>query len=277
MISLNRERTTAAITRALRGSFLRKKLKKLFVLERDFQNGSLDKREFNSDWWKKAKDQLIKESNHKCAYCEADTRVVAHGDVEHYRPKSEYWWLAYCYDNYLFSCQICNQSFKSNNFPVTGPILAGPAVNAATPDADLDLLAKQFCPEPLADDHDIKIQDLADQHVLEDPHLINPYYTNPSTIFSWEFSDARQEVDVIPSAAANDKYVQAAIDFYGLNRPELQRLRYREFKKFRSFKKVLNDPGVNPVLRNEIQTMVDEMIAPEAPFSGMLTFFNGVL
>ena len=54
----------------------------------------------------------------KCAYCESPTDTVAHGDVEHYRPKSKYWWLAYCYDNYLYACQICNQVHKGDEFPV---------------------------------------------------------------------------------------------------------------------------------------------------------------
>lgn len=63
---------------------------------------------FVSSRWGKAKPQLLKESSGKCAYCETPTSVVAFGDVEHYRPKSKYWWLAYCYDNYLASCQICN-------------------------------------------------------------------------------------------------------------------------------------------------------------------------
>jgi 5-methylcytosine-specific restriction endonuclease McrA len=66
--------------------------------------------EFDAGHWKPGKKQLKAESFGKCAYCEAPTTVVAHGDVEHFRPKNVYWWLAYCYDNHLFACQICNQS-----------------------------------------------------------------------------------------------------------------------------------------------------------------------
>jgi hypothetical protein len=47
--------------------------------------------EFNSNVWKVAKPQLKLESGSKCAYCESPTDSVAHGDVEHYRPKSKYW------------------------------------------------------------------------------------------------------------------------------------------------------------------------------------------
>jgi hypothetical protein len=75
--------------------------------------------EFNSNVWKAAKPQLKLETGGKCAYCESPTDTVAHGDVEHYRPKSKYWWLAYCYENYLYACQICNQVYKGDEFPYT--------------------------------------------------------------------------------------------------------------------------------------------------------------
>src|ERR1035441_7770925 len=42
------------------------------------------------DHWKAGKATLIADSHGKCAYCEAPTTVVAHGDVEHFRPKSVY-------------------------------------------------------------------------------------------------------------------------------------------------------------------------------------------
>ncbi len=50
----------------------------------------------------------------KCVYCETKNRQLA---VEHYRPKSEYYWLVYSWDNLLYSCPICN-SRKSDKFPI---------------------------------------------------------------------------------------------------------------------------------------------------------------
>jgi len=44
---------------------------------------------------------------HVCAWCQCDLHV-APGDVEHFRPKSLYWWLAYDFNNYLLSCPTCN-------------------------------------------------------------------------------------------------------------------------------------------------------------------------
>jgi hypothetical protein len=53
-----------------------------------------------------------------CAYCQCDLPQNDPGDVEHYRPKSTYWWLAYEFQNYLLSCRICNQVRKRELFPL---------------------------------------------------------------------------------------------------------------------------------------------------------------
>jgi hypothetical protein len=67
----------------------------------------------------------------KCAFCESAFSHVGYGDVEHYRPKAGfrqresvplgrpgYYWLAYAWDNLFLSCQLCNQQFKRNLFPL---------------------------------------------------------------------------------------------------------------------------------------------------------------
>ena len=80
----------------------------------------------DSGVWRRAKAHLKAETHGKCAYCESSTSTVAYGDVEHFRPKSVYWWLAYCYDNFSYSCQLCNQLYKKATFRVgqRGPSLA---------------------------------------------------------------------------------------------------------------------------------------------------------
>ncbi len=80
------------------------------------------------------KKQLKEDQLNKCCFCEnKDFDDIAHGDVEHFRPKSAfvrdeknkgflrpgYYWMAYEWSNLFFSCQICNQSFKRNYFPIT--------------------------------------------------------------------------------------------------------------------------------------------------------------
>lgn len=80
---------------------------------------------------KSVKTALKKAQHGKCAFCESKVAHVAYGDVEHFRPKKGYmrdadsdlerpgyYWLAYEWDNLLFSCQICNQREKRNLFPL---------------------------------------------------------------------------------------------------------------------------------------------------------------
>src|SRR5215204_2247218 len=125
MIKLTRIRTAPPVHK----NFIGKEREKINLeLLKQKRDGKLDigAPKWKSVFWKQSKDQLLSESNQKCADCEAPTRVVAYGDVEHFRPKSVYWWLAYSYDNYLFSCQICNQGYKKDHFPTAGAALSPP-------------------------------------------------------------------------------------------------------------------------------------------------------
>lgn len=56
--------------------------------------------------------------NRKCAYCDSKVGGTSYLHIEHYRPKSIYYWLAYDWDNLIYSCQICNVS-KGTKFPTT--------------------------------------------------------------------------------------------------------------------------------------------------------------
>lgn len=53
-----------------------------------------------------------------CAYCQCHLPHNDPGDVEHFRPKSRYWWLAYDFINYLLSCAACNRNRKKEKFPL---------------------------------------------------------------------------------------------------------------------------------------------------------------
>lgn len=77
------------------------------------------------------KSALRRAQHDKCCFCESNLVAVSYGDVEHYRPKGGYYqtaddelgkpgyyWLAYEWSNLFFSCQICNQQFKKNFFPL---------------------------------------------------------------------------------------------------------------------------------------------------------------
>ena len=77
---------------------------------------------------------LCRAQHGKCCFCESKVTHVAYGDVEHFRPKAGYcqrrndrlttpgyYWLAYDWANLLFCCQLCNQRYKRNLFPLIDP------------------------------------------------------------------------------------------------------------------------------------------------------------
>lgn len=64
------------------------------------------------------KEQLQKDQFYKCAYCEKKIEG-AYNDVEHYRPKSKYYWLGHAWTNLLFACNICNRTCKKDEFPLS--------------------------------------------------------------------------------------------------------------------------------------------------------------
>lgn len=58
------------------------------------------------------KDTLLKLTHKKCSYCESPIGPTQPVDVEHFRPKSIYYWLAADWDNLLSSCIDCNRARK---------------------------------------------------------------------------------------------------------------------------------------------------------------------
>lgn len=64
---------------------------------------------------KKALKEIYKD---KCVFCE---QRVESFHIEHYRPKSKYYWLAYSWDNLLYCCPRCNEN-KLNKFPIENSV-----------------------------------------------------------------------------------------------------------------------------------------------------------
>jgi len=79
--------------------------------------GYIDEQVYNSRYklsdTKTALENIYK---NKCAFCE---QKVEQYNVEHYRPKYTYYWLAYSWDNLLLACPTCNQH-KGVNFDLLG-------------------------------------------------------------------------------------------------------------------------------------------------------------
>ena len=63
------------------------------------------------------KPDLAAMQHNKCCYCEKREEQAKYRDVEHYRPKSLHWWLAWTWENLLFACIDCNREHKRDQFP----------------------------------------------------------------------------------------------------------------------------------------------------------------
>lgn len=143
----------------------------------------------------------------KCAFCESKFTHVGYGDVEHFRPKAAfqqrakdklvrpgYYWLAYEWSNLFFSCQLCNQSFKRNLFP-----LRNPRQRARIHRDDLQ---------------------------VERPLLLDPSMVDPETILSF-----REETVY---AISGNHLGRTTIHVFGLNRKELLEARRERFEIIQS-------------------------------------------
>jgi len=138
-------------------------------------------------------DALKAAQHNKCCYCERKEE----GDVEHFRPKAKvsqgegepkqigYFWLAYDWENFLFSCKICNQSYKKDYFPLADN------TKRATP-SSRNLSA-------------------------EEPLLINPATENPEDFLDFEG-------EFIVAKDGNEKG-KATIEYCGLDREPLNEAR----------------------------------------------------
>jgi len=273
MIPLVRERTTAAVPGSFRGA---KPIERLVDTMKEIRAkllaGEEVKLKFDSKWGT-TKAQLLLETGNKCAYCETPTAVIAYGDVEHYRPKSKYWWLAYVYDNYLASCTVCNQRFKGAKYEFAGSILPEPEVLANMSDNDLETLATTSIPDPL-DAPAVATFEAA--HFTEDPLIINPYIDIPDDVFAWEAIDAIGEVEVvsITGDAVSVAKVDAAERIYGINRAELKRLRYSHYQVYNGARLTVESTQVPMVLRQFWFDMVQSMTESGSAWAGMIRYFE---
>lgn len=228
---------------------------------------------FASSKWKSAKGKVRADTVKKCAYCEAPTSTVAHGDVEHFRPKSLYWWLAYRFDNYLFACQICNQIYKSDHFPFGGAQRsAAPAMPALEPNNDVDRTALATL---LARDATIMLDtDLIAEWLDEASELPNPYLEDPEPLFGFKVDVANNEVWLVSAGSERgDRAFAAAETYLGLNREELRKDRYMHFATLATFYESFRHPGLPAELKLSIEKQFGRLSAASHPFAAMHRFF----
>ncbi len=182
-----------------------------------------DKEEGNK--WKIFKDKWLEITHFRCPICES--QINRYDDIEHFRPKEHYWWLAYDYHNYYICCDLCNSSFKRNKFP-------------------------------LLDDSKRVTFDNKDEIVNEIPLLFNPLKDNPIDLFKLEFKNegGKTVINFHPknsdSSSLEYKIAQTTIDIFQLNNqknkyPERKNLKIefgsRLIQLVRSYKNFIENPN----------------------------------
>ena len=286
MIPLTRIRMENAIHHNFYGETKKRLEQELLLEERRVKRGKAKKHNFKSSCWKSAKEQLFAETGGKCAYCEDSILAGAYGDVEHYRPKSIYWWLAYCYDNYLAACEICNQRFKRDNFPIQNERMLGPAIHANTTDEIIASQTGAIAPNPLNED---EVNDFIHLHQEERPLLINPYFDDPAEYFAWCADEDVKEVEITANSERSqveivvntenpdvESIAAASIQYYGLNRKKLKDDRYFIYNIYNGYRQILEYDNIPLEVQRVSKNAIEGMKSPGAPFAGMIRYFDAL-
>lgn len=269
MIKLARDRSTTAVPAPFRGQHRVNREKKLLGLR---AQKPLESKDFDADHWKKAKPQLKAESYGKCAYCEGAMAVVGHGDVEHIRPKSVYWWLVYAYDNYAYSCQVCNQVHKGDLWPIQGTALT-PPFHPQDPATLDDTWPGRLAPDPLDPVAGHPWNDFEQRRLAEEALVPDPYRDDPEALLGWEADDVLwvsvRARDATPRADAAFRGVTTVL---GLNRETLRRQRYMVWKAVEdlvALRAMANMPVAAIAL---IDRQLAERMAASADFAAMVRY-----
>jgi uncharacterized protein (TIGR02646 family) len=186
--------------------------------------------------------ELIAMQHEKCAFCEAKPLHVSDGDVEHFRPKGGvrqadtdplqrpgYYWLAYDWDNLMFSCERCNRRHKKNLFP-----LVDPARRART--------------------H-------RDSVANEAPVFVDPSAEDPEPYITYR--------DHVPVAIGGNARGAQTIEALGLRRPELSTDREEHLERLRVLQDVAANPAGPHELRAKATALLTKATSVEAEYSLM--------
>lgn len=187
------------------------------------------------------RDQLLEDQHYKCAYCES--RITKeYNDVEHYRPKSVYYWLGHDWNNLLYSCDLCNRTYKKSYFPLKNE------TNRVTAPGRID---------------------------VEEPLIINPALEEPAIHIRFNrymlvgvTDEGKNTIDIFK---LNDRAVLV------YDRAQLYELYIREKNKLEKMQKLLEFPALTDELRDSIHEIIlsstksiNQYKSIDTPYSGML-------
>lgn len=165
----------------------------------------------NAKLWRDLKEALSEFSNGKCWYCETkeprSDRVV-----DHFRPKNRvaerddhpgYWWLAFDWHNYRYSCTFCNSLRKSKDDE--------PAGGKADHFPIIDEQRRAYNPgDPIGD---------------ELPYLLDPIRNGDTLLLT--FADDGQAVPCYSDGdSLHCKRAEQSIKLLHLDHPEIREARY---------------------------------------------------
>lgn len=217
--------------------------------------------------WSDHKSVFAGAQHDKCGFCEAKPLITGFGDVEHYRPKAEvrdlpndrtklgvsvphratpdgrtrgvlvsdhgYWWLAFTWENWLFACSLCNQTYKGNLWPV------------------------RESPRGIHCEHCERD---------EIPLLLNPF-DGPDPVKHLSYSR-----DGMIAERDGSLWGRATIDTCGLDRFELTQERLEIARRIFAKLEALEIPEVTPteVDRERILAEIEELGGDNKPHAGMV-------
>ena len=179
--------------------------------------------------YRNVKSYLVTIYQGKCAYCESKVMHDQYGNIDHFCPKSIYYWLAYSWDNLVLCCNRCN-SEKDRKFPVAAPRVA---YNNENPE---NLHHKGL-------EYDRR----------EKPQFINPERENPEDFFEWMKNGSMKPLN---------ERMDITIKEIDLNRDELKDLRVSIFnrQKKRMLFKLYNELNEVKVDNDIVGKIVDKKL-----------------
>ncbi len=203
-----------------------------------FRKADLQKRyNFHMSLLRRFRPSLVKVFNYRCGYCDRRIEVTDLAEVEQFRPKSVYWWLAYEWENQLLSCEVCSKRFKGVLFPVEQAQPQGSLTNKSS----------------------------AELNELEKPLLLNPFTDDPEEHFAYAVDDDMKRVGMV----ARTKRGEVTIETVGLNRMELMNERYEIASLFIVMLTACKDTNIGRLETQKLVSRITEMTYDAAPFAGM--------
>lgn len=220
--------------------------------------------------WSELKDDLRKLSDGKCWYCETCIDRDF-GDIDHFRPKGKiegvanhpgYWWLAFEWRNFRFSCKLCN--VRSTDVDAEeGDGKGGKGTRFPLVDGE----KYRIC----AEDEYEEYEDLLDEH----PLLLDPIERRDTLLLTFT-----REGKPVPSMknATEIGYRRAkeSIDTYHLDYVRINRKRQDIFHKIRQLVKQNqryqerwekeHDSSAREFAKNAMEEIA-ELIAAKAQYS----------